>query len=576
MQTLLTDLAGLLLVLCLTAVVFWGWGTLACRVLKINLPQSDKVTVFWVGFVVVLGWLKAIHFLWPIDWRVTTATAVIGLFGVCLKPPFSGFAKVVLLFKRHYGWLISCCAVLILVCLRAMGEPNNFDSGLYHFQTIRWLNEYPLTPGLGNLHWRLGLNQSYFEYLAFLNFSPFYNHGYAAGGLFLLLLTVGTVFEFVRHEGPWARWTLTSLLLLALGYYAATISSPVPDTAVAFIEIVIFLTLIRFFNVWRLTATGGVPLSEQYGSVVLLLCVVAPMIKLSSAVFAACSGLIVLLMYVSHYWRAIYGCKRMLLLLVVMLFLYVASGYVLSGYPLIPAGVGGWSELFWAMPSKVLEYETQLIYSWARTPGVTDPALVLGNWQWFGPWLSALPMGVWLPTLLATVLGLCNAFQFKRAPAADKSLFLLYLPLLAALMFWFMTAPDPRFIGVVPVLYLSLSCLLCIRLNRAQQKNYAASWIVSKPLIRFIFCVALGLVCIKQLGLRSVSLNGWVAIPQPVLQEQLLKQNVRVLTALTNAQCWNAPLPCAAAFNRELLIDWYSFGGLGTQLGLGRYVFSVR
>ena len=242
----------------------------------------------------------------------------------------------------------------------------------------------------------------------------------------------------------------------------------------------------------------------------------------------------------------------------------------------MPATVGGIPELFWAVPSKVLDYETKLIYSWARAPGVIDPTPVLGNWQWFSPWLSALPLGVWLPTLLGTVLGLCNAFQFKRAPAADKSLFLLYLPLLAALMFWFMTAPDPRFIGVVPVLYLSLSCLLCIRLNCTQQKNYAASWVVSKPFIRFIFCVALGLVCIKQLGLRSVSLNGWVAIPQPVLQEQLTKQNVRVLTVLTNAQCWNAPLPCAAAFNRELLIDWYSFGGLGTQLGLGRYVFSVR
>jgi hypothetical protein len=137
MQTLLTDLAGLLLVLCLTPVVFWGWGMLACRVLKINLPQSDKVTVLWVGFVVVLGWAKALHFVWAIDWRVTIATAAIGLFGFCSQYPRGLFPACAYLLKKHIGWFACAAAVLVLVCLRAMGEPNNFDSGLYHFQTIQ-------------------------------------------------------------------------------------------------------------------------------------------------------------------------------------------------------------------------------------------------------------------------------------------------------------------------------------------------------------------------------------------------------------------------------------------------------
>ena len=575
MQTLLTDLAGLLLVLCLTAVVFWGWGTLACRVLKIYLPQSDKVTVLWVGFAAVLGWVKTLHFLWAIDWRVTIATAAIGLFGFFSQHPLGSYAACAPLLKKHVWWFTCAAAVVVLVCLRAMGEPNNFDSGLYHFQTIRWINEYPLTPGLGNLHWRLGLNQSYFEYIALLNFSPFYNHGYAAGGLFLLLLTAGTVVEFVRHEAPWARWVLTSLLLLALAYYAATISSPVPDTAVAFIEIVIFLTLIRFFNVWRLTATGAVPLSEQYGSVVLLLCVVAPMVKLSSTVFAACSGTIVLLMYVSDYRRLIYVHKRMLLLLGILLLLYVASGYVLTGYPLMPATVGVLPEFFWAMPSKVLDYETKLIYSWARAPGVTDPTAVLGNWQWLSPWLSALPLGVWLPTLLATVLGLLNALVFKRIPAVSQRLFLIYVPILGSLVFWFLTAPDPRFIGVVPVLYLSLSCLIWVRLNLID-KVVLHEQLCNRPLVRITVITVLGLLCIKQLGLRSVSLNGWVAIQTPVLQPQLTRQNIKAFTAIKDAQCWNAPLPCAAAVDYDLHIEWHSFGAVGAQLGLGRYVFSIR
>ncbi len=576
MQTFITDLAGLLLALCLTTVIFWGWGKLALQVLKIDLAHEDKAIVLWVGFAVVLGWLKAIHFLWPIDWRVTAATAAIGLVGLCITHRFGGCSTRLPLLKKRNWWLVWCGAGLILICLRAMGEPNNFDSGLYHFQTIRWLNEQPLTPGLGNLHWRLGLNQSYFEYLALLNFSPYYNHGYATGGLFLFLLTLGSVFEFARSEVRWVRWPVVSFLLLALASYAATISSPVPDTAVAFIEVAIFLILIRFLRVSRLSTESAILLSKGYGSVALLLCVVAPMMKLSSAVFAVCSSLIVLCVSFKTHRLPLGANNRVMLLSALLLLLYFASGYVLSGYPLMPASLGGLSELFWAIPAYVLSFETKLIYSWARAPGVTDPALVLGNWQWLDAWLSALPPSVWLPALLATALGVCNAVQFKQKPTADKSLFLLYLPVLSALVFWFVTAPDPRFIGVMPVLYLALSCLIWARVNIAEQASFNAPSICSKPVVRMLFCFALALLCIKQLGLRSASLKGWVAIPETVLQQQLTKQNVPVLTAPPTSQCWNAPLPCAAAFNSELRIDWYSFGKLGTQLGLGRYVFSLQ
>jgi hypothetical protein len=159
---------------------------------------------------------------------------------------------------------------------------------------------------------------------------------------------------------------------------------------------------------------------------------------------------------------------------------------------------------------------------------------------------------------------------------ADKRLFLLYVPILASLVFWFLTAPDPRFLGVIPVLYLLLSFLICMRLNGPVIEAFHESPVFSKPFIKIIFCFGLGLLCIKQLGLRSVSLNGWVAIPQPVLQQSLTKQNMPVYTAQTNGQCWNAPLPCAAAFDRALRVEWHSFGLIGAQLGLGRFVFSVR
>ena len=62
--------------------------------------------------------------------------------------------------------------------VKALDLPRNIDSRMYHFQSIRWINEYPIVAGLGNLSLQLGLNQSYFLLVAFLNVFPFFGQGY--------------------------------------------------------------------------------------------------------------------------------------------------------------------------------------------------------------------------------------------------------------------------------------------------------------------------------------------------------------------------------------------------------------
>ncbi|EMO63800.1 hypothetical protein LEP1GSC133_1179, partial [Leptospira borgpetersenii serovar Pomona str. 200901868] len=37
-------------------------------------------------------------------------------------------------------------------------SPFAYDSGLYHIQSIKWIQEYSVVPGLANLHGRFGFN----------------------------------------------------------------------------------------------------------------------------------------------------------------------------------------------------------------------------------------------------------------------------------------------------------------------------------------------------------------------------------------------------------------------------------
>ena len=45
----------------------------------------------------------------------------------------------------------------------------HYDTGLYHAQAIRWIEEYGVVPGLANLHSRFGYNSASFALSAFFS-----------------------------------------------------------------------------------------------------------------------------------------------------------------------------------------------------------------------------------------------------------------------------------------------------------------------------------------------------------------------------------------------------------------------
>ncbi|QNP52660.1 hypothetical protein H9L05_02570 [Hymenobacter qilianensis] len=86
---------------------------------------------------------------------------------------------------RNRYLLLASLSILAVLGIRLLHQstlaPANFDSGLYHFQTLKWLNEYPTVPGLGNLHGRLAFNSSWFPLLSLFRYGspagPMYGLG---------------------------------------------------------------------------------------------------------------------------------------------------------------------------------------------------------------------------------------------------------------------------------------------------------------------------------------------------------------------------------------------------------------
>ena len=60
------------------------------------------------------------------------------------------------------GKLLFAFVLMLLFSYGASRGYLHFDSGLYHAQAIRWIEEYGVVPGLANLHCRLAYNSSAF------------------------------------------------------------------------------------------------------------------------------------------------------------------------------------------------------------------------------------------------------------------------------------------------------------------------------------------------------------------------------------------------------------------------------
>ena len=555
MLSLLSAILALAFAVLLAIVALLGWGNLTWRALACERPARPDTATAWLGLCVVMGVVDALHLFVAIDWKVTLLVGAIGLVGWVGDTSATAHLHAQWLritgLAARYPWQAGLLGMLVLSwCLRAMAVPNNFDSGLYHFQSIRWVNEEPIVFGLGNLHWRLALNQSYFGFLALLNLTPFWNKGYAAGGVCLLVLTLATLIE--TGLGQAVRWRLIfgAGLLVFLGFVAGSIANPSPDNAVALLEVVIFLLLFRSLQSSVIASADA----RRDRTAVFLLCVTVTCVKFSSAAFAL--GCIAVLSFDLLRTRALRRVltPQSIFLVAILGSVHLARGFILSGAPFFPATwLGAW-QLEWAVPIGVARMETTLIQTWAKVPGADFSEVVSMGWTWVFGWFGRQGYGSLAMLGSGILLMLVNLARLRQGPKSnpDRAQLMLYVPTAVAIGFWFLTAPDVRFLGAVLVLFFLLSIYLAAGFSYPTTVCLArGESAASRRLVMAIFVLAL-MGSARYVGVNSLSFSGWRRLPESATIEKRTDSGAIVLIPESGNRCWNAPLPCASLFNSEL------------------------
>jgi hypothetical protein len=498
-----------------------------------------------MGYAVMLGFLQLWHLVAPVNWLCTLlfcGAGVIaghrcGAYGLRAWSAPSRGTFVLVFFV--VGWL----------ALRALGAAGNYDSGLYHFASVRWSNEYSIVPGLANLHDRLAFNQSHLLFVALANVFPFDGHGHhVANSLLCVVLASSLAHATVRlwhNPTPQISGLVSAFLLPALIWRITDwdISSPAPDLPIYVLALVVFLRLIRLAEA---DATNN-----QTSSVALLvfLCAAGVSVKLSFVGYAL--AVCAMLPYLTHCPRrrdAPPNGLRTWLVLVFSALLFWGMPYgirsiILSGYPLFPMPLGA-LPFDWTLPVEEARHTRDSIASWSRAPGLL-PQDVLGNWKWLPAWWEQILLRPHLfgPVLFAAagvVAIALHSLRMDRTDSRNRKVVICGAATLATgLGFWFFTAPDIRFGDWLlwPCAALGAALLLSPKSSPS---------VHPKPPRLILVCVIVfsTLICLVQARIIFVWPQGFTPIRMARTQPYESEHGVVILVP-TNSddRLWSSPLP---------------------------------
>ena len=90
---------------------------------------------------------------------------------------------------------------IILWCFCTSRGYMHYDSDLYHAQSIRWIEEYGIVKGLGNIHVRFAYNSSFFALSALYSMKFLCGRSlHTVNGLIALLLWIQVLALFQKKK----------------------------------------------------------------------------------------------------------------------------------------------------------------------------------------------------------------------------------------------------------------------------------------------------------------------------------------------------------------------------------------
>lgn len=364
---------------------------------------------------------------------------------------------------------------LFVFLLMAYGTSHgimHYDSDLYHAQAIRWIEEYGIVKGLGNLHVRLAYNSSAFAISALFSMSFLGGQSYhVMSGFFALLLAWQCVdIKSVLRRG---HLVISDFARLAAIYYLFTIfDEMVAPASDYFLSTLVFYIIIHVLDMYVRHERSYVPYIF-----LALAGIFAITIKLSAAPMILLTIIPLTKLLRDRTKEKMNALWISVILALVIVLPFLIRNVIISGWILYPVTMLDFFNFYWEIPKGVADYDALEIRTFGR--GYNDVNTFGGApfSQWVPHWFdsitglnkimlilamaSVLIYFCYLAYFLFAVAGQKNekisklkgvkVFEISNRSMMDTADFLtIGATLMGCLLFWFISAPLIRY-GVVYV-----------------------------------------------------------------------------------------------------------------------------
>jgi len=363
-------------------------------------------------------------------------------------------------FKEEKRKIIVYPFLIILFSYATSRGFMHFDTGLYHAQSIRWIEEFGVVPGLGNVQARFGYNSAAFPLTALYSMKGIFGQSLHTTAGFFALLASFVALElykvFVKK-----RIHLSDFIRIGLVFYLSVIffevMSPASDY---YAQLLLFMIIILWLDedaYQKQTENRHVApyallcilivyaVTLKFSVAVLLLLVIKPAIilirekKIKQIAISICFGLITCLPF-------------------------FIRNVIITGWLVYPfAGIDLFS-FDWKIPKGQVQYDANEIGIYGK--GISDVSRFEAPFsEWVPIWFNGLKTLEKMFVLMTVLAIVCGCIYFvirllKQKKTDDKAPLwnfgLVFAVFVISTLFWFVSAPLVRYgyayLTVVPLL----------------------------------------------------------------------------------------------------------------------------
>ena len=356
---------------------------------------------------------------------------------------------------------IQCVVGILFVVLIVFGTSRGYfhwDTGLYHAQSIRWIEEYGVVEGLANLHSRFAYNSSAFAASAFYSMGFLFGQPMHALAGFLVLISGRMVFRLTEIFID-KKIKVSHFMEIGILYYISFIYidmiSPASDF---FVQLIILDTLLLWILLWEEENECKVNKNTMgYALLAMSLCFMVT-VKFSMFPFLLFSILPIARFVKEKRYKLImmFVCVG---ILIVMPFLL--RNIVISGWLLYPSTLINIGEFDWKIPIEQVQFDSKEICAYARgfesVEGYFEPMN-----KWIPGWFAQLKVieKAFVLLNIFSIMGslFVGIWLYIRKEIVENSmvLFMLFISVIGV-GFWFATAPLVRYgyayLIILPVIF---------------------------------------------------------------------------------------------------------------------------